>query len=87
MFDPSSSDEEINDEEGPIADAAAVLPAPAAPVLPFVPGLRPNVTITEPADEIVCQGGRQDRSRVGHNPRGNRRRTTASRSCPDAVPP
>ncbi len=87
VFDPSSSDEEINDEEGPIADAAAVLPAPAAPVLSFVPGLRPNVTVTEPATRSFAREAAKIEAELGITQEATAVAPQRPAAAPDAVPP
>ena len=52
VFDPSSSEDEIIDEEGPITDAATASPATAAPVPSFVPGLQRSVTVIAQAEPV-----------------------------------
>jgi mono/diheme cytochrome c family protein len=52
VFDPSSSEEEITDEEGPIAGE---MPAPqviGAPVLPPLPTLHSSVTVGVPVEPV-----------------------------------
>jgi CxxC motif-containing protein (DUF1111 family) len=53
VFDPSSSDDEIVDETGPIADASAVQPAPAATISrnPFEPD--PPQAVPAPASSAI----------------------------------
>ena len=52
VFDPSLSEDEIIDEEGPITDAATASPATAAPVPSFVPGLQRSVTVIAQAEPV-----------------------------------
>ncbi len=52
VFDPSSSDEEIIDDEGPIAEAMPGLQPTAPTLLPFVSGPAPRLIVAAPVPPL-----------------------------------